>query len=567
MRIALYARKSTEQEDRQIQSLDDQLRELGKLAERENLQIVETFVESRSAKTPGGRPEFERLVQGIEEERFEGVLCWSMDRLSRNPVDGGRIAYVLQTGKLSLIRTVERTYRPEDNALLLSIENGMATAYLQDLSRNVKRGIRGRVERGWCTSKAPIGYKNNPETREVDNDPARFDIVLGGWKMLLTGECSVSAVHRHFIAKRLTVPSRRGSVKLISRAGVHSLFKNPFYSGRLLVRGAVYQGKHSAMVSEEEFNRVREIVSRKSKPIKPIAGSFAFKDVFRCEQCGCACVGERRTKTYPRTGRTVEYVYYHCSGSKGCPKTAVRQDALEKPFQELAEALAIPRSFASWLEGATVEALERRAAGDLGPVADAESEIASERARLKALTEMRLNGELPMSEYLEYRSEIEKRIVLLEESRFSFTRSATRVHQRVKELLKCAADAGELAGGYGDPFALGAFARRCGSHFLNLGQPEIRLDPVLQKITTFEPLRNGSERPKGGDYVPSNSIWWSLVDDILNLARIADMQEFASFVQLKKESVLRKLATSLHRPHGALTKVSGGSLERKEFGL
>ena len=86
MRIALYARKSTEQEDRQVQSLDDQIRELTKLARRESLTIVETYHESKSAKAPNNRPEFDRLMSAIDEGRIDGILTWSINRLSRNPV-------------------------------------------------------------------------------------------------------------------------------------------------------------------------------------------------------------------------------------------------------------------------------------------------------------------------------------------------------------------------------------------------------------------------------------------------------------------------------------------------
>ena len=529
MRIALYARKSTEQEDRQIQSLDDQLRELGKLAEREHLQIVETFVESKSAKTPGGRPEFERLMKGIEQERFEGVLCWSINRLSRNPVDGGRIAYLLQTGKLSVIRTVERTYRPEDNALLLSIENGMATAYLQDLSRNVKRGMRGRIERGWHSSKPPVGYRNDPETRQIVVDSVRYDLVRRGWDMLLSGDWTVTAIWRELRESGLTVHTRRTTPSLISRVGLFHLFENPFYMGKVPFHGELHDGKHQPMVTAEEFRKAQRLIHRKLK--KSVNIGFAFSRVFTCENCGCAVIGERRLKVFGRSGRTVEYIYYHCSGSKGCPKTAVRQEELETRFEDIVNRIKLPKPVGEWLQDATVQLIESTGAQDAQDYASLDTQRIREEQRLARLTMMRTDGELSADEYRVSRTAVLISLQEVAEKIALFREASTSILRKAHELIQVCIDAGELQGGPADPFALGHFARACGEHALNLNTPIIRLHPVLQKIATFELPESGSEMPKRGDFLPSSSKWWSLAADILNLLRDADAQDLAQFMQ------------------------------------
>jgi len=85
----LYARKSTEDEERQVMSIEAQLAELADFAKRENIDISEQFIESKSAKKPG-REIFNEMIQKIYESKEPvGILAWHPDRLARNSVDGG----------------------------------------------------------------------------------------------------------------------------------------------------------------------------------------------------------------------------------------------------------------------------------------------------------------------------------------------------------------------------------------------------------------------------------------------------------------------------------------------
>ena len=83
----LYARKSTDEDDRQVLSIESQLTELRQLAIREGLEIVDEFVESRTAKEPG-RPLFNKMIAKLENGLGgHGILAWHPDRLARNSVD------------------------------------------------------------------------------------------------------------------------------------------------------------------------------------------------------------------------------------------------------------------------------------------------------------------------------------------------------------------------------------------------------------------------------------------------------------------------------------------------
>jgi len=141
MKYILYARKSSEDKSKQILSLESQVSEMKKLAHSLGLEIIQIYTESKSAKLPNNRPVFLEMVKLLEnnsEAEGYGILCWKIDRLSRNPIDSGKIQLLLQQSKIKVIQTSDKQYLPSDNVLLLNIEGSMANQYILDLSKNVK---------------------------------------------------------------------------------------------------------------------------------------------------------------------------------------------------------------------------------------------------------------------------------------------------------------------------------------------------------------------------------------------------------------------------------------------
>ena len=112
----LYARKSSERDERQIQSIDDQINYWNnRLKSEYEIEIVKIFTEEKSAKAPGNRPEFKKMIDEMEKGGIEGVLCWKLNRLTRNPVDTGTLQYMLQRSKIAKIITNEREYLLADS--------------------------------------------------------------------------------------------------------------------------------------------------------------------------------------------------------------------------------------------------------------------------------------------------------------------------------------------------------------------------------------------------------------------------------------------------------------------
>ena len=157
----LYARKSTDVEDKQVLSIEAQLQELRDYAKRENIEIYAEIVENQSAKIPG-RPIFNEMMKSIEKGDADSILSWHPDRLARNSIDGGKIIYLLDTGKLASLKFP--TFWCDSTSqgkFMLNMAFGQSKFYVDSLSENTKRGLRQKVRNGDYPTLATVGYIND----------------------------------------------------------------------------------------------------------------------------------------------------------------------------------------------------------------------------------------------------------------------------------------------------------------------------------------------------------------------------------------------------------------------
>ena len=347
----LYARKSSEAEDRQVASIGSQIDELTKVAERDNLEIIATFSESQSAKAPG-RPVFNKMIDKIHKGEAQGIICWKLDRLARNPVDGGSINWMLQQGIIKHIKTYERSYYPTDNVLMMSVEFGMANQFIRDLSQNTKRGLRAKAERGWYPTFASVGYMHNPlkkkGEKEIIKDPERFNLVRKMFDLMLTGNYTPPKI-LEIATNKWGLRNRNG--KKIARSTIYRIFADPFYYGKFEYpknSGNWYQGKHEPMITEEEYNRIQTLLGR-DNIIHPKKYTFPFRGLIRCGECGAMITAEKKIKKC-KNGNIHHYVYYHCTKRKNpkCTQGCIEEKELERQIAELLSKIEIPPEFHDW---------------------------------------------------------------------------------------------------------------------------------------------------------------------------------------------------------------------------
>lgn len=358
MKAAIYNRKSTDTEDKQILSLETQSQYNVDRLNQNRDKLVDTYEESRSAKEPNNRKEFSRLIADIKSGKIEVIYCWKLNRLARNPIDGGEIQWLLQNEIIKMIVTGERVYMPSDNVLMMAVELGMATQFCRDLGVDVKRGMREKAKRGWVPNHAPIGYLNSygqKGKKYVLKDIKQFDTVRRCWDLLLTGTKTVKEVHR--IASKewgLCKMGANGENKgAFSLSAMYAMFLNPFYYGMFQWDGELWEGKHPPMITEEEYDRAQEILGPRGKP-RLTRNKNIYSGLIRCGSCDSAVIVDVKRKIIRSTGREREYRYYRCSKmgkkAKSCiERGSVKGADIQNQMIAEIEKIEIPQAFVEWL--------------------------------------------------------------------------------------------------------------------------------------------------------------------------------------------------------------------------
>ncbi|MDE2145003.1 MAG: recombinase family protein, partial [Patescibacteria group bacterium] len=310
----LYARKSTDVEDKQVRSIEDQLAVLHALAKAEGLKITEEFVEKQSAKVPS-RPIFNDMLLRIEKGEARGIVCWKLDRLARNPVDGGQISWFLQRGIIQHIQTHDRSYLPTDNVLMMSVEFGMANQYILDLSTNTKRGLQEKAKRGEYPSLAPVGYINDSRTKTVIVDRKKAKVVRAAFELYAKGNARLEDVSvflsKHDISSALN--NRR------HKSRVSFMLSNPFYYGLFRYAGELHEGTHKPIISKKLFDKVQEILNTRGKSKRKLKDPKPLCGLIRCGECGRMITAE------VQKGHT----YYRCTKRRmTCSQPYIREEAL-----------------------------------------------------------------------------------------------------------------------------------------------------------------------------------------------------------------------------------------------
>lgn len=349
LRYVMYCRKSTDSEDRQVQSIEDQEKELNREIEKKQLKIVKQFGEAKSAKKPG-RPMFNEMMQMIKRGEADGIICWKINRLARNPVDGGEIQWLLQQGIIKSIITPSKEYLPSDNVLMMAVELGMANQFIIDLSKDVTRGMNTKVEKGWRPGKAPLGYMNDKfgekGKKTVPSDPERFPLTRKMWDLLLTGNYSVKRI-LEIATNDWGLKMRDG--KSLGLSSLYRIFTNPFYYGEFMYNGELHQGKHEPMITRDEYDHAQAVLGNKGRP-RPKTKRLPFSGLIRCE-CGGTIVAEEKFKTIKSTGQVKRYLYHHCSHNRRnveCHEGSATYEGLVEQMYSHFETITIPPEFLHW---------------------------------------------------------------------------------------------------------------------------------------------------------------------------------------------------------------------------
>lgn len=380
------------------------------------IEIVEVFEESKSAKTPG-RPGFATMLARIEAGEADGIMSWAPDRLARNSIDGGRIIYLLDTGALRDLKFA--TYTFENNSqgkFMLSIMFGQSKYYSDALSENVKRGNRTKLENGWRPNRAPLGYINDAATRTILPHPQHFALVRRIFEMVLYEGRTPWQVVR--IARDdwgfLTPKTRRSGGKPIADSTIYKMLANPFYKGIVAWNGATYPGRHAPVVTAKEFDRVQAVIGTRSTP-HPSRISFPFTGLIRCDACGKMITAERKRNRFGS-----HYTYYHCTArslSRGnCREPSIEERELTAQMLDFLSRIAVSEQVAAWVRDELSLKSSAQAAGKASAAQTRKAAISEIDAQLAELTSLRIRCLLSDEEFAENRKHLIARRSALEQA-------------------------------------------------------------------------------------------------------------------------------------------------------
>lgn len=347
-KYCLYARKSTEQDERQALSIDSQVKEMLQIAERDGLEVIDVRREAHSAKDSGQRPVFQELIADIARGRFNAILTWAPDRLSRNAGDLGSLVDLMDQKRLLEIRTYGQhfTNSPNEKFLLMIL---CSQAKLENDNRgiNVKRGLRTRCEMGLWPAPAPVGYLNEKRADRrgyVFIDPERAPVVKKMFEKVAYEKWSGRKIY-NWLKFDINFKSITGN-KGLTLSNVYLVLQNHFYYGSFEYprkSGQWYKGRHEPLITKELFDLVQQQIN--THVIKVEGKEFAFTKLMTCGLCGSGICADEKFKRQ-KNGNIHRYCYYGCTKTrdKNCGAKYIREEDLVNQFVQLLDKVDLDES-------------------------------------------------------------------------------------------------------------------------------------------------------------------------------------------------------------------------------
>ncbi|MDD4333266.1 MAG: recombinase family protein [Patescibacteria group bacterium] len=332
LRYCLYARKSSEEDERQALSIESQIKEMLELAEKEKLNIIEIRRESHSAKDSNGRPVFNQLLQDIKTGMFNAILTWAPDRISRNAGDLGSVVDLMDQKFLHEIRTNGQIFKNSPNEkFLLMILCSQAKLENDNKGVNVKRGLRAKCEMGHRPGNCPLGYYNEKSNvrgkSRILLDTERAPVIKQIFEKVAYEFMTGRDIYR-WLNYDLKFTTRTN--KPLTLSGLYRILESPFYYGDFefpVNSGNWYKGDYEPIITKELYEKAR--INLISAPKKYGLKEFQFTKLIKCGTCDGGITAEEKIKRLP-DGSLKKYIYYHCVKKidRECQEPYIREEEL-----------------------------------------------------------------------------------------------------------------------------------------------------------------------------------------------------------------------------------------------
>jgi DNA invertase Pin-like site-specific DNA recombinase len=333
---------SSKDQEREGFSIPAQQKVLREYAREQGFTIVQEFVDVETAKQ-AGRGGFGDMLAFLKSDpSCRTILVEKTDRLYRNIKDWVTVDDLDLTVHFVKENAVVSKASRSSDKFMHGIKVLMAKQYVDNLSEEVKKGLREKAEQGHFPGVAHVGYVNNRATHRIEVDPVRGPLVAQAFELYASGQYSLKTLAQKVYEIGLRHPR---SDRRMTTSELHRMLKNPIYIGDFLWLGKLHRGSHAALVTRDVFDQVQRVLGGTSRPRSK--RRHAFMGLLTCAKCGCAITAEIKKG---------KYVYYRCTGARGaCGNTYIREEQLTAAFGHVVAPIQISSEIADEIAAALRE--------------------------------------------------------------------------------------------------------------------------------------------------------------------------------------------------------------------
>jgi len=314
----IYARYSSDSQSEQ--SIEGQLRVCQEYAERNNIVVVDTYIDRAMTGTNDNRPEFRRMLKDSAKRNWEAVLVYKLDRFARNLYESVNNRKKLEDNGVKLMSAMENIPDTSEGKLFRAIIEGYNEYYSEDVRQKVKRGMNESRQKGHFTGGYLIyGYK--VVNRKIVIDEEKADVVRYIYEQYHRG------VYIKDIMAELQKKGIYNNGKPFAKNTVYNILKNEKYSGIYRYKEEIFDNIYPQIVPQDIYQSVRAKTVVNHKGSRSVEVIYILRNKLKCGYCGQSISAECGTS---KTGKKERY--YKCYGRKNgnsCKKTNVRKQYLE----------------------------------------------------------------------------------------------------------------------------------------------------------------------------------------------------------------------------------------------
>lgn len=342
MKVAVYARVSSEKQAENDLSISAQIKEMAKYAKRNNMTIVKEFIDEAESARSANRPAFQEMITQAKkkEKPFDAILVWKLSRFARNREDSIIYKSLLRKHGVSVISINEQVDDTPSGRLLEGIIEVIDEFYSLNLAQDTIRGLRENAMRGFCNGTIPIGYKakkvmdgTNQRTK-LEPDETYAPIIQRIFKM------ANESIGIKEIAKILNqdgILTQKG--KPWGKTTISYILNNDVYIGTMVYgknsrnpkneEPIRIENNHPAIISKDLFFNVKESLMQRSSAIthpRRVASDYLLSGLIYCGKCGLKMIGS--------SAKSGQFFYYACQnyskrGKHVCNMKMINRDEIE----------------------------------------------------------------------------------------------------------------------------------------------------------------------------------------------------------------------------------------------